>query len=83
MRIVPRSEWGARPPESITRRNPNTLDGIVDGMASRVGDAADRNFRRWMQFPPRDNSHAAEIALLKAFLRRRAAWIKTQLDTNF
>jgi hypothetical protein len=30
-----------------------------------------------------ENSHAAEIALLKDFLRRRVAWIKTQLDTNF
>ena len=61
----------------------DNLDRIVDGMASEVGDAAGRNFRRWTQFPPRDNSHAAEIALLKDFLRRRVAWIKTQLDTNF
>jgi hypothetical protein len=61
----------------------DSLDRIVDRMASEVGDAADRNFRRWMQFPAKDNSHAAEIALLKDFLRRRVAWIKTQLDTNF
>jgi hypothetical protein len=61
----------------------DNLDRIVDGMASEVGDAAERNFRRWTQFPPRDNSHAAEIALLKEFLRRRVAWIKTQLETNF
>jgi hypothetical protein len=61
----------------------DNLDRIVDGMASEVGDAAGRNFRRWPQFPPRDNSHAAEIALLKDFLRRRVAWIKAQLDTNF
>ena len=61
----------------------DNLDRIVDGMATEVGDAADRNFRRWVQFPPRDNSHAAEIALLKDFLRRRVAWIKTQLDTSF
>ena len=27
--------------------------------------------------------HAAEITLLKDFLRRRVAWIRTQLDTNF
>ena len=52
-------------------------------MASEVGDAAGRNFRRWPQTPPRDNSYAAEIALLKDFLRRRVAWIKTQLATNF
>jgi hypothetical protein len=61
----------------------DNLNRIVDGMAAEVGDAANRNFRRWMQFPPRDNSHAAEIALLKDFFRRRVAWIKTQLDTNF
>ena len=60
----------------------DNLDRIVDRMASEVGDAADRNFRRWTQFQPRDNSHAAEIALLKDFLRRRVAWIKSQLD-NF
>ena len=61
----------------------DNLDRIVDGMASEIGDAADRNFRRWTQFPPRDNSHAAEIALLKDFLRRRVTWIKTELGTKF
>ena len=63
--------------------SPDTLDRIVDGMASDVGGAAERNFRRWAQFPPQDNSYAAEIALLKDFLRRRVTWIRTQLDTNF
>src|SRR5687767_6336269 len=63
--------------------SPNNLDRIVDGLASQVGDAADRNFRRWTQFPPLDNSHAAEIEVLKDFLRRRAAWIKGQLGTGF
>jgi hypothetical protein len=61
----------------------DNLDRLVDRMAAEVGDAAGRNFRRWPQFPPRDDSHAAEIAQLKDFLRRRAAWIRTQLDTNF
>jgi hypothetical protein len=61
----------------------DSLDRIVDGIASEVGDAADRNFRRWAQFPPHDDSHAAEIAVLKDFLRRRVAWIKTQLATSF
>lgn len=59
----------------------NSLDRIIDAMAANVGGAADRNFRRWSQFPPQDSSHAAEIALLKDFLRRRVAWIKGQLDT--
>jgi hypothetical protein len=61
----------------------DNLDRVVDGMVSQMGDAADRNFRRWPQFAPRDNSHAAEIAQLKDFLRRRVAWIKTELDSNF
>jgi len=61
----------------------DNLDRIVDGMVSEVGDAADRNFKRWTQFQPLDNSYAAEIALVKDFLRRRVAWIKGQLDTNF
>jgi hypothetical protein len=66
-----------------TEFSADNLDRIVDGIASQVGDAADRNFRRWTQFPPRDNSHTAEVALLKEFLRRRVAWIKAQLDANF
>jgi hypothetical protein len=61
----------------------DNLDRIVDGMAAEVGDAAGRNFRRWPQFPPLDDSHAAEIAQLKDFLRRRVSWIRTQLDANF
>ena len=61
----------------------DNLDRIVDGMAAQAGGAAERNFRRWPQFPPRDNSHAAEIGLMKDFLHRRVAWLKTQLDTNF
>jgi hypothetical protein len=79
-----RSRYRARFTALLNRElSADNLDRIVDGLASEVGDAADRNFRRWTQSPPRDNSHAAEIALLKDFLRRRVAWIKTQLDTNF
>ena len=63
--------------------SPDNLDRLVDRMASEVGPAAERNFGRWKQFPPQDNSYATEIALLKDFLRRRVTWIRTQLDTNF
>jgi hypothetical protein len=66
-----------------TELSPDNLDRVVDGMASDVGPAAGRNFRRWTQFPPQDNSYTAEITLLKSFLRRRVTWIRTQLDTNF
>lgn len=61
----------------------DNLDRIVDAMAAEVGDAASRNFSRWTETPPRDNSYTAEIALLKDFLRRRTAWIRIQLDTAF
>jgi hypothetical protein len=61
----------------------DSLDRLVDGMASQVGGAAERNFRRWPQTPPLDNSHAAEIAVLKDFLRRRVAWAGNQLETDF
>lgn len=63
--------------------SPDNLDRVVDGLAAQVGAAAERNFRRWPQSPPLEDSHAAEIAMLKDFLRRRTAWIKTQLDTTF
>jgi hypothetical protein len=47
----------------------DTLARVVEAMAAEVGVAASRNFTRWTQTPPRDNSYAAEIALLKDFLR--------------
>jgi spore coat protein CotH len=63
--------------------SPDSLDRIVDALAAEVGPAAERNFRRWVQTPPVENSYAAEVAIIKDFLRRRAAWIKVQLQTNF
>ena len=79
-----RSRYRARFKSLLNREfSPDNLDRIVDAMAADVGDAAGRNFSRWPQSPPRGNSYAAEIALLKDFLRRRSAWITTQLDTNF
>ena len=79
-----RSRYRARFKALLNREfSADNLDRIVDGMVSQVGDAADRNFRRWPQTRPRDNSYAAEIATLKDFLRRRVTWIKAQLDTDF
>jgi hypothetical protein len=60
--------------------SPDNLDRIVDGMAVQVGEAADRNLRRWTPLVALGNSHADEITLLKDFLRRRVAWLKTQLN---
>ena len=61
----------------------DNLDRIVDGLAADAGPAAARNFQRWVTSPPLENSHAAEIALLKDFLRRRVTWLKTRLETDF
>ena len=61
----------------------DNIERIADAMAAEVGDAASRNFTRWTETPPRDDSHASEIALLKDFVRRRVAWIRLQLNTNF
>jgi hypothetical protein len=61
----------------------DSLDRMVDGLVTEVGDAAPRNFARWTQSPPKDGSYASEIAILKDFLRRRVAWIQTQLDAGF
>lgn len=61
----------------------DNLDRLVDALVVEVGPAAERNIRRWPQSPPLDNAHAAEIARLKDFLRRRVAWIATQLDSAF
>ncbi len=79
-----RARYRARFTALLNREfSPDALDRLVDGMAAEVGDAADRNFRRWTDAPPLDGSHAAEIAALKDFLRRRVAWIKTRLATDF
>ena len=63
--------------------SPDNVARIIDAMVLEVGDAANRNFRRWPETPPLDDSYAAEIALMKDFLQRRTAWIRTQLNTGF
>lgn len=60
-----------------------SIERIVDGMVSQIGPAAERNLERWDRFPALNNSHAAEVALLKDFVRRRVAWIRTQLAEGF
>ena len=63
--------------------SPDNVARIIDAMVADIGDAANRNFRRWPETPPQDDSHAAEIGLMKDFLRRRTAWIRNQLNTAF
>ena len=79
-----RSRYQSRFKELLNQEfSADSLERIVDGLAAEVGEAADRNFRRWTWSPPLENSHASEIALLKNFLRRRVTWIKSRLETDF
>ncbi len=57
------------------------LTSAVDRLSSEVGAAADRDFKRWTDTPPKNGSYATELSVLKDFLSRRAAWIQTQLPT--
>jgi hypothetical protein len=61
----------------------SNIERTVDRLVADIGAAAERNLARWPQTPPLNNSYAAEIELLKDFVRRRVAWIKLQLDTAF
>ncbi|HEY8945409.1 MAG TPA: CotH kinase family protein [Polyangiaceae bacterium] len=59
--------------------SPAQLDQVVDSLAGQVGAAAQRNFARWPDSPPRNGSHQAEVTLLKDFLRRRVTWVRAEL----
>lgn len=61
---------------------PLELERAVEELVSEVGVAADRNFARWLEHPPRHGSHDGEVALLVDFLRQRSTWIHEQL-TNW
>ena len=53
------------------------IDGVIDGMADELDEAAERNFNRWAGFrprrspPPLDGSFRGEIEYLKNWLRIR------------
>ncbi|MDQ2647184.1 MAG: CotH kinase family protein, partial [Myxococcota bacterium] len=59
--------------------SPEELADLVDEIASRVGDAAQRDYDRW-DLQPESGSHAAEITILKNFLLERAEWIHGELE---
>ena len=63
--------------------SPDNVARTIDAMVAEIGDAANRNFRRWPETPPLDDSYAAEIGLMKDFLQRRTAWIRNELNTGF
>jgi hypothetical protein len=58
----------------------DVLEGLVDSLSTQLSEAAPRNFERWSDYPPADGNHAGELAILKEFLQRRAAWIQTELE---
>ncbi len=55
------------------------LHAMIDEMALEIGPAAARNFERWSSHPPRNDSHAAEVLLLKEFLSDRIEFIRGEL----
>jgi hypothetical protein len=58
---------------------PEKLTQMVDELAASVGTSADRNFKRWPMSPPQGGSYQNELALLKDFLVRRVAFIRSDL----
>lgn len=58
---------------------PEKLTQMVDQMVTTIGPAADRNFKRWTMSPPQGGAYQNEIALLKDFLVKRAAFIRGDL----
>jgi hypothetical protein len=63
--------------------SPASLNAIIDRLAGAVGDAAERNFARWPEDAPEDG-HAAEITILKEFVRDRVAWLRSEMsDPDF
>jgi hypothetical protein len=58
----------------------DVLVGLVDSLSAQLSEAAPRNFERWSDYPPSGGTHAGELAILKEFLQRRAAWIQTELE---
>jgi len=66
--------------------HPDTVDATIDRFVAELGDAPARNFARWPTLglwvwpnPVIGQTHAEEVALLKAWIRLRAAWMDGQL----
>lgn len=61
--------------------SPSQLTALVDSLAAQIGPAAvARNFERWNEFPPAQDSYENELSILKTFLERRAAFIQRELE---
>ena len=59
-----------------------SLHGRVDELAGELGEAAERNFERWPDYPPRGGSLESEVQLLKDWLEARHRWISACLSSD-
>lgn len=58
------------------------LHSRVDEMAAELDEAADRNFDRWDDYPPRGGSFESEVQILKDWLEERHLWISACLTSD-
>lgn len=56
--------------------------GQIEAWEEELDEAADRNFARWSDYPPRGDSFHGEVLLLEDWLTRRHAWISACLETS-
>jgi hypothetical protein len=62
---------------------PSALEVIIDRLALTIGAAAARNYDRWPEDAP-EGGHAAELTILKQFVRDRVAWLRSEMnDADF
>lgn len=59
--------------------SPARLEQIIDRLVLATGPAAGRNYARWPQEDIPGNAQVADVAIMKAFLTQRVAWIRAQM----
>ncbi len=62
--------------------SPERVRARVELMATQLEEAAERNFARWPDYPPRGGSYRAEVDLLLEWLEIRNAWISACVATE-
>lgn len=58
----------------------DNINRIIDGFATELTEAQDRNFKKWTSPRPR-TSYANEVNLLKTWLKTRVEWLDSQMIT--
>jgi hypothetical protein len=64
---------------AATTFSPAHIHARIDQLASEVAEAGKRHFARWPVMSPEDDSHDAEIRILKDWFSARVPWITSQL----